>query len=59
MRNLIGSKRDIVTVDPRWFIIQSLIFSSGGLSGIVDLLMTTTTTVATMTVTMAMMAPFQ
>ncbi len=48
----IGSKRKIVTtMDPVWFIVQSLIFNSGGLSGIVVLLM--------MTVTMSVTATFQ
>ena len=42
-----GSKREIVTtMGPVWFIVQSLIFSSGGSSGIVvPLMMTTVTTV--------------
>ena len=32
----IGGKREIVTtMDPAWFIVQSLIFSSGGLSDVV------------------------
>ena len=50
----VGSKREIVTtMDPAWLLVQSLIFSSGGSSGIVVLL----TTMAM--VPMAMMAPFR
>ena len=53
----IGSKRQIVTtMDPEWFIAQSLIFSSGGSLGIVE----TMRRMATMTTTnMTMMAHFQ
>ena len=48
----VGSKREIVTtMDPAWFVVQSLIFSSGGSSGIVVPLR--------MTVMMAMMATSQ
>ena len=48
----IGRKREIVTtMDKAWFVVQSLIFSSGGSLGSVVLLM--------MMVTTAMMAPFQ
>ena len=40
----IGSKREIVTTThPAWFVVQSLIFSSGGSSGIVALMTTVTT----------------
>ena len=47
-----GSKREIVTtMDAAWFVVQSLIFSSTGSSGIVVLLM--------MMMTMAVMTPFQ
>ena len=56
----VGSKREIVTtMDPAWFVVQSLIFSSSGSSGIVVLLTTTTATTTPATVTMAMMAPLQ
>ena len=41
--------REIVTtMGPAWFIVQSLIFSSGGLSGV----LLTVVTIATMTTTM-------
>ena len=50
----IGSKRDIVTtMDPARFVVQPLIFNSGGSSGVVVLL------TAMMAATMVMMAPFQ
>jgi len=41
----VGSKREIVTtMGPEWFVVQSLIFSSGGsLGGGVLLMMTVTT----------------
>ena len=45
-RIFIGSKREIVTtMDPAWFLVQSLIFSSDGSSGPSVLLRTTVTKV--------------
>ena len=46
----IGGKREIVTtMDPAWFIVQSLIFSSGGLSDVVLLTTVSMVTITTMT----------
>ena len=45
----VGSKREIVTtMDPVWFVVQSLIFSSDGFLGIAVPLMTTTVTMELM-----------
>ena len=39
----------VTTVGPAWFVVQSLIFSSGGLLGVVPLMMTTMTATAVQT----------
>ena len=53
----IGGKTEIVTtMGPVWFIVQSLLFSRGGLLGVVLLMRTVTTTTATMMTVMTMMA---
>ena len=50
----IGGKTEIVTtMGPAWFMVQSLLFSRGGLLGVVPLMRTVTTAMMMIIIAMA------